>query len=91
MLSVAVPLSQGYTLITAYSEATDGSQATANKGQGYLVGMTKTLSARTSLYAAYTKIDNEANSRMAMNGPTTTPSAKGLNTSGILAGISHSF
>jgi predicted porin len=91
MLTVAVPLKQGYTLITAYSETTDGSQTTANKGQGYLVGMTKTLSPRTSLYTAYTKVDNEANSRMAMNGPTSTPSTRGINTSGIMAGISHSF
>lgn len=88
--SVRMPLSNGYAIHGVYAEAKDGAQASAGNGKGYTLAVTKTLSKRTTLYAAYTDVDNETNSKMAMTG-TTAPATAGLETKGILAGISHSF
>lgn len=88
--SVRVPLASGYALHGVYSVSTDGAQATANQGKGYTVGVSKTLSKRTTLYAAYTDINNQANAKMAMSG-VTAPTTAGLDTKATAFGISHVF
>jgi predicted porin len=90
MTSVKVPLKNNYAAHVVYATAKDATQASDANGQGVTVGLSKVLSARTTLYAAYTKIDNEANAKMYMTG-TTAPTTGGLNTSGVMAGISHTF
>lgn len=88
--SVKVPLSNGLAFHGVYSQAKDGTQSSNGKGTGYAVGLTKTLSKRTTMYAAYTSVDNEANSSMAMAG-TTAPTTAGLDTKATVVGITHSF
>lgn len=91
MLTVAVPLKQGYTVFTSYGTADDPTQTTANKGKGYVLGGTKSLSKRTTLFAAYTKVNNEANSRMALGWTNSAPTNRGESSTGLMAGISHNF
>jgi predicted porin len=88
--SVKMPLANGYAVHGVYATAKNGAQSSANTGKGYTLAVTKSLSKRTTLYAAYTDIDNEANAKMAMNN-TTAPTTDGLGTKSILAGISHKF
>jgi predicted porin len=88
--SISVPLSSGYTARAVYSMAKDATQASANEGRGYAMGLTKTLSKRTFLYGFYTAIDNEANSKLAM-GAMTAGATGGLDTKGFTVGVVHSF
>lgn len=88
--SVRVPLSNGVSLLGVYAIAEDGTQSSNGKGTGYTVGLTKDLSKRTTLYAAYNTVDNEANSSMWMFG-STAPTSAGLDTSVSMVGIKHVF
>lgn len=87
--SVKVPLGAGLAAHAVYAIAKDGTQATAGEGKGYTVAVTKALSKRTSVYAAYTDITNEANATMSMVG--TTAGTAGLDPKATTVGISHSF
>ena len=89
--SVSVPLSAGVTIHGVYSIAEDGAQASNGKGQGYTIGASKALSKRTSLYAAYSVIDNESNSNMYFSRQGIAPTVGGRDTSALSAGISHRF
>lgn len=88
--SIRVPLSSSLALHGVYGQAEDGTQASNGKGTGYIVGVTKALSKRTTVYAAYTSVDNEANSSMSMRG-VTAPTTAGLDVSATTVGISHTF
>jgi predicted porin len=88
--SIRMPLTSSVSLHGVYAVIEDGAFAADNKGTGYTIGVTKALSKRTTLYAAYTSVDNESNSSMAMPG-TTAPASAGLDTKAYTAGISHSF
>lgn len=88
--SVAVPVGSGMTLHGVYLVSENATQATDNNGTGYVIGVTKTLSARTRLYLAHSTVDNEANSSM-RGGGTSAPSAAGVDTKATIVGISHSF
>lgn len=87
---LTVPLSGGLTAHAIYAIGEDGSQTSGNKGTGYTMMLTKAMSKRTTLYAAYTSVDNEANSSMSMTG-VTAPASAGLDTKAMTLGISHSF
>jgi predicted porin len=89
--SVAVPVTPTVNLYALYSVTENGAYTTANQGKGYTLGASKHLSKRTSLYAAYSAIDNQANSRMVFSRQGETPTTGGLNTSALTAGISHRF
>jgi len=88
--SVKVPLSNGFAAHGVYATTKDGSQAANGEGKGYTVALTKAMSKRTTLYAAYTAVDNEASSSMAMTG-VTAPASAGLDTRATTVGISHVF
>lgn len=88
--SLGIPLSNGYGLTTVYAMTENGAQSSENKGNGYLVGLTKSLSKRTTLYTNYVSVSNESNSSMSFAG-TTAPTTAGLDTSGIAVGINHTF
>lgn len=90
-LRATMPLANGVKAHAIYAVGEDGSQASANKGTGYTLALTKDLSKRTSLYAAYTSVTNEANSAMYMNYQTTTPGTDGLDPKAISIGIAHQF
>lgn len=89
--SVRVPLASGLALHGVYAVAKDASQATENQGKGYTVGVSKSLSKRTMLYAAYTAVDNDSNARMYMANQVAAPATAGLDTKTTSLGISHSF
>jgi len=87
--SVRVPLGAGLAAHGVYSITKDGTQATDGEGKGYTLALTKALSKRTSVYAAYTAITNQANATMAMIG--TTAGTAGLDPKATTVGISHTF
>jgi predicted porin len=89
--SVRVPLADGLALHGVYAVAKDGAQATDGDGKGYTVGVTKALSKRTILYAAYTAVENDTNARMYMAGQVAAPATAGLDTKTASFGISHTF
>ena len=89
-LSARLPLGADLALHGIYSIAENGAQATANKGKGYTLGVSKTLSKRTTLYAAYTNVDNESNSTMYLPGQVAAPAA-GADPKTTTVGISHVF
>lgn len=89
--SVRVPLGRGFAAHAIYAVAKDGAQASDGEGKGYTVGVTKALSKRTTLYAAYTAVDNEANARMYMAGQGAAPALAGLDTKTTTIGLVHAF
>lgn len=88
--SVRVPLANGVALHGVLAQAKDDTQTTANKGTGHLVAVSKDLSKRTRIYAAYGGVNNEANSTMNLFG-LTTAAATGADTNAYAVGITHSF
>lgn len=90
-LSASFPVRPDLNLYTLYSVTENGAFDTANKGTGYTLGVSKHFSKRTTVYAAYSAIDNQANSRMVFSRQGETPTRGGLNTSALTAGISHRF
>ena len=87
--SVRVPLDNGIAAHAVYAIAKNGAQTTANEGTGYTVGLTKTFAPGASVYAAYSRVDNDANSTMYLNGMTA-PSA-GKDPSLVTVGIKYAF
>jgi predicted porin len=87
--SVRVPLGAGLAAHGVYAITKDGTQASAGEGKGYTLAVTKALSKRTTVYAAYTSITNEANATMSMVG--TTAGTAGLDPKATTVGISHTF
>ena len=89
--SVKVPLDKnGLAAHGVYSTAKDGAQTTASEGRAYTIGLTKTLAPGATVYAAYSKIDNDANSAMYLNTITTAPNA-GKDPGLITVGINYVF
>ena len=89
--SVRVPMADGLALHGVYAVAKDGAQSTDSEGKGYTVGITKAFSKRTTVYAAYTAVDNQTNARMYMAGQVAAPAVAGLDTKTTFVGISHTF
>jgi predicted porin len=89
--SVSVPLSNGVKIYGVYSIAEDGAQASDGKGNSYTMGVTKALSKRTTLYAAYSMVNNQSNSKMFLSRQGAAPTTAGLDTTALSAGISHRF
>lgn len=89
--SVRVPLSASYAAHAVYAQTENGASASNNKGHGYTLALTNALSKRTTLYAAYSKVNNQANSSMAMFNATSAPTAAGIDTQSFGLGINHSF
>lgn len=87
--SVRVPLDNGIAAHAVYAMSKDGAQTTANEGTGYTLGLTKTFAPGASVYAAYSRVDNDANSTMYLNGMTA-PSA-GKDPSLVTVGINYAF
>jgi predicted porin len=87
--SVRVPLENGLAAHAVYAQSKDGAQTTANQGTGYTLGVTKTFAPGANVYAAYSQVDNDANSTMYLNGMTA-PSA-GKDPSLMTVGINYAF
>lgn len=91
LASVRMPVSKSTALHAVYAVATDRAQSSDGQGRGYTAAATNALSKRTTLYAAYTAVDNEANARMFMQGQAAAPASAGLDTATTFLGISHTF
>jgi predicted porin len=91
LASIRMPISKSAALHAVYAVAQDRAQPDENQGRGYSIVATNALSKRTTLYAAYTAVDNEANSRMFMQGQAAAPATAGLDTATTFVGISHTF
>jgi len=87
--SVRVPLENGLSAHGVYAATKDGAQTTANEGTGYTLGLTKIFAPGASVYAAYSRVDNDTNSTMYLNGMTA-PSA-GKDPSLVTIGINYQF
>lgn len=88
-LSAAIPLGNGVKLHAAYHSIEE--DGTANKdADGIAFAVTKALSKRTTLYAAYASVDNNSGASYRF-GPMSAPSAAGQDPSSFSVGISHSF
>lgn len=90
-VAAKVPLANNYAVHGVVSQAIDGNKSSDNKGTGYAVIVTNALSKRTTLYAAYTAVDNQAQSSMRFFNATSAPVTAGQNTSGVAIGVNHSF
>lgn len=90
-ISAKIPLGNGLAAHTVYAVSKDSAQSSEGTGKGYTLGVTKSLSKRTILYAAYTAVENETNSQMYMAGQFTAPATAGLDTKTTTIGISHTF
>lgn len=91
MLRVSVPVNSTLTAHAMYAIGEDGSQSTNNKGTGYTLALVKDLSKRTSLYAAYNAVNNQANSSMYHNYIGTALASAGRDTKSLAVGVTHSF
>jgi len=88
---ITVPLSAGWKVSAHYHMTTEGAFASANKGTGTILGVTKDLSKRTLVYTGYAAVNNQANSAMFLNNVTHAPPAAGLDTKTAFFGINHTF
>ena len=90
VFSARIPLDKnGLVAHGVYAMAKDGAQTTANEGTGYTVGLTKTFAPGASIYGAYSRVTNDANSTMYLNGMTA-PTA-GKDPSLVTVGINYAF
>ncbi len=87
--SVGVPLENGVSAYAVYAIAKDGAQTTDNEGTGYTLGLAKTFAPGASVYAAYSRVDNDANSTLYLNGMSA-PSA-GKDPSLFMVGMNYKF
>lgn len=87
---IKAPLANGYAISGIYGKTVNGASSANNNGESYTLMATKSLSKRTTLYAAYTEVRNESKSSMrTFNG--TAPAAAGLDTRSLGFGINHTF
>jgi predicted porin len=89
--SIRVPLINKFAAHAVYATTKTGARSTDNQGQGYTLLLTKDLSKRTTLYAQYSRVNNQSNSSMRMFNATTAPTTAGLDTNSAGLGISHRF
>ena len=91
MVSAKVPLANGIALHGLYG--TGKVSGTSNKGDGYTLAVTKALSKRTTLYAAYASVDNDPAGTFTLTSTTNSATGQvaGVDTDSISVGIVHSF
>lgn len=87
IITVNVPLGGG---LTAHASKMGSKiQDSSSKSAGYLVALTKDMSKRTTAYAAYTSVTNEATTATTWGGVTT--AVVGQDPKAITIGVSHKF
>jgi predicted porin len=92
LVSASVPMGSGLNLMIAYLKYKDSTVAagTGNTATGYQLALTKDLSKRTMVYAAYANLDNEAGVNYGMRG-NGTAAAIGEDPTAFGIGLRHSF
>ena len=89
--SIRIPMKNNFAAHAVYATTKTGASSSENRGDGYTFVLTKDLSKRTTLYAQYSKVNNQDNSSMKMFNSTSAPATPGLNTDSAGIGISHKF
>jgi general bacterial porin, GBP family len=87
VVTVNVPLGNGLTAHASKMSAKISD--TSYKSSGVMVALTKAMSKRTTAYAAYTSVTNEAGTVTTWGGVTS--AAVGLDPKAITVGLSHTF
>lgn len=92
VLNAAVPLGNGLTLIGAYHTFSQDEDATANNASAMVLGLTKALSKRTTVYGVYGATNNETNAgyNLGMNDSAAT-TVRGIDPKVYAIGIRHVF
>lgn len=90
VISVKIPTTSSTAVHAVYGVSKSALVSENNRSYGYTLVFTKDLSKRTTLYSAYTVVNNDAGARMAMSG-VSAPALAGNDTSAIGIGIKHSF
>jgi len=90
-INAKAPLGNGLAVHGVYASAkAEGIGQSNVKGTGFVVALTKELSKRTTVYGAYTGINNSTNGTMTMTG-VSAPAAAGDDQNAVTVGITHSF
>jgi len=87
--SVKVPLENGLSAHGVYATTKNDNQSTANEGRGYTLGLSKQLAPSATVYAAYSRVDNDANSTMYLFGMGATSAGKDPSLATV--GINYAF
>ncbi|WP_301102648.1 porin [Propionivibrio sp.] len=88
-LGVQVPVGSAGKVAVQYARKDD--DAADMNANAWLLGYTHMLSKRTSLYAAYARVNNDTNSEIQPVGGAVFTSITGKNFNGVILGASHSF
>lgn len=85
-----VPLGNGLSLLGSIMNMKNNGESSDNKARGYQVALTKDLSKRTTVYAIYSSVTNDAEVSFATRGMVA-PAANGQDPSAALIGVRHTF
>jgi predicted porin len=88
LFSVKVPMKNGIALHGVFQTAERN--AADYDADGYTLAVTKAMSKRTTVYAAYSSIDNSTNARYGMRG-TGAAAANGAEATAYAVGVLHTF
>jgi hypothetical protein len=88
LFSVKVPMKNGIAVHGVYQTA--DRNAADYDATGYTLAVTKAMSKRTTVYAAYSSIDNSTNARYGMRG-TGAAAANGAEATAYAVGVLHTF
>jgi predicted porin len=90
-ISARVPLGDGLALHGVYQTSKISNVANA-KGDGYTLALTKALSKRTTIYGAYTDVDNKSGGTMTMHGTNLNNApVAGRDPNAFTVGVMHNF
>ena len=91
MITATVPLGGGLSVFGGYHLFEDQAATAANQGKAIMVGVSKDLSKRTTLYAVYAKITNETNASYNLSIHDVGQPAVGNDPVAFAIGLRHSF
>ena len=89
LLSAAFPIGNGVTLHGVFQQAER--KGTTESAEGYTLAVTKALSKRTTIYAAYSALDNDGAARFGMRGTGAPAAADNSDPSAFALGVRHTF
>jgi len=91
MITATAPIGGGLNVFGGYHVFEDRAATTNNGGKAMMVGVSKDLSKRTTIYAAHAKVTNETNSSYNLSVMDTGIATVGNDPSATVIGLRHSF
>ena len=91
MITATSPIGGGLNVFGGYHVFEDRASTATNGGKALILGVSKDLSKRTTIYAAHAKVTNEANSTYNLSVMDTGISTAGNDPSATVIGLRHSF